>query len=119
MNLTIYWYPKCGTCRDAVKWLEAHGHQFQEKIDLFETPPSKETLRELYVKSGLELKKFLNTSGEVYKEMKLKDKIPGMSEDEVLELLASNGRLIKRPIVTDGERVTVGFKEQQYEEVWG
>lgn len=118
MKLTVYWYPKCGTCRSAVKWLEAKGHEL-EKIDLFETPPAKEALRTLYQHSGLELKKFLNTSGDVYKEMKLKDKIPQMSEAEIIELLASNGRLIKRPIVTDGKRVTVGFKEDHYAEVWG
>ncbi len=114
---TAYIYPKCSTCRDAMKSLEAKGVH-PERIDLFVTPPSKEELRRLWELSGLPLKKFLNTSGEVYKEMNLKDRIPKMSEDEVLALMASNGRLIKRPIVTDGERITVGFKEEQYKEIW-
>jgi len=116
-EVTAYIYPKCGTCRDAMKSLASKGVQ-SEKIDLFETPPSKEELRRLWELSGLPLKKFLNTSGEVYKEMNLKDRILGMSEDDILELLASNGRLIKRPIVSDGKRVTVGYKEEQYAEVW-
>jgi arsenate reductase len=118
MKLTVYWYPRCGTCRNAVKWLEAKGHEL-EKMDLYEAPPAKDRLKELYQKSGLELKKFLNTSGQVYREMKLKDRIPQMSEEEILELLASDGRLVKRPIVTDGERVTVGFQPERFEEVWG
>ena len=87
-------------------------------VNVFETPPAKEELRELWQRSGLPLKKFLNTSGEVYKEMNLKDKLPHMSEDDILELLAANGRLIKRPIITDGARVTVGYKEAEYAEVW-
>lgn len=118
MKLTAYMYPKCSTCRDAMKWLEARGYE-PEKINLFETPPTKRELREFLDKSGLELKKLLNTSGEAYREMSLKDKLPQMSEDEVLDLLATNGRLIKRPIVSDGARVTVGFKADHYENVWG
>ncbi|TLS51476.1 arsenate reductase family protein [Paenibacillus antri] len=116
-TVTAYIYPKCSTCRDAMRSLEAKGVR-PEKIDLFETPPSKEQLRSFWELSGLPLKKFLNTSGEVYKEMNLKDRIPRMSEDDILELLASNGRLIKRPIVVDGKRITVGFKEEQYKEIW-
>lgn len=117
MKLTAYIYPKCGTCREAVKSLEAKGHEL-EKINLFETPPTAAQLKEFLRRSGLPVKKLLNTSGEVYKEMNLKDKIPTMSEDDILELLASNGRLIKRPIVTDGERATIGYKEEQFAEVW-
>ncbi|MCI3919595.1 arsenate reductase family protein [Paenibacillus sp. TRM 82003] len=117
MKLTAYIYPKCGTCRDAMKWLEARGHK-AEKINLFETPPTKQELRAFLDQSGLELKKLLNTSGEVYREMNLKDKLPTMSEDDILELLASNGRLIKRPIVSDGQRATIGFKEDNYESMW-
>ncbi|WP_166242102.1 arsenate reductase family protein [Paenibacillus turpanensis] len=117
MNLTIYQYPKCSTCRNAVKWLEAQGHTLN-KIDITLNPPSKEELKQMTAQSGLELKKWFNVSGEVYKEMQLKDKLPAMSEEEQHALLASNGKLIKRPIVTDGKQVTVGFKEEQFEQTW-
>jgi arsenate reductase len=116
-NLKIYHYPKCGTCRNAVKWLEAKGHEL-ELQNLFEEAPTVDELKGLLHHSGLELKKFWNTSGDVYKELKLKDKLPTLSAEEQIELLASNGRLIKRPIVTDGQRVTVGFKEELYTENW-
>ncbi|OBA02016.1 hypothetical protein A9D36_16115 [Bacillus subtilis] len=117
MSLTFYWYPKCGTCRKAKKWLEDHGKEIKE-IHIAEQPPSKEELKALYEKSGLELKKFFNTSGMKYRELNLKEKLYHMSEDEQLELLASDGMLIKRPLTTDGEKVTVGFKEDQFEENW-
>lgn len=112
-----YIYPKCGTCRSAMKWLEAKGYE-AEKVDLFEKPPSKRELKALLRASGLELKAFLNTSGDLYREMNMKDKLPGMTQDEIIGLLSKHGRLIKRPIVSDGKRVTVGFKEDRYEEVW-
>lgn len=119
MSLTVYQYAKCGTCRNALKWLKAnHSDQDIKTIPIFDQPPSKEELRNLVQRSGLDIRKFFNTSGEVYKSMDLKDKLPQMSEEEMLELLASNGRLIKRPIVTNGERVTVGFKEAMFEDVW-
>lgn len=118
MALTIYHYPKCGTCRKAIKWLEERGKTL-EKIDIALNPPSAEQLRQWKEASGLDLKTFFNTSGQVYREMNLKEKRDQMSEEEQLDLLASNGMLIKRPIVTDGKRVTVGFREQQFEEVWG
>ncbi|ADM39244.1 arsenate reductase family protein [Bacillus subtilis] len=117
MSLTFYWYPKCGTCRKAKKWLEEHGKEINE-IHIAEQPPSKEELKALYEKSGLDLKKFFNTSGMKYRELNLKEKLYHMSEDEQLELLASDGMLIKRPLTTDGEKVTVGFKEDQFEENW-
>ncbi|CCU60329.1 arsenate reductase family protein [Bacillus subtilis] len=117
MSLTFYWYPKCGTCRKAKKWLEEHGKEINE-IHIAEQPPSKEELKALYEKSGLDLKKFFNTSGMKYRELNLKEKLYHMSEDEQLELLASDGMLIKRPLTTDGEKVTVGFKEGQFEENW-
>ncbi|MGZ9583436.1 arsenate reductase family protein [Paenibacillus marinisediminis] len=117
MKLTVYEYAKCGTCRKAVKWLKEQGHEL-ELIPIFDTPPSASELKRLVQASGLELKKFFNVSGEVYKAMNLKDKLPTMTEEERIELLASNGRLLKRPIVTDGKRVTVGFKEETYQEAW-
>jgi len=117
-KLKVYQYPKCSTCRNAVKWLQNEGYEL-ELQNIFEEAPTKEEMTELVAKSGLELKKFFNTSGEVYKEMNLKDKLPGLSDEEKIELLSGNGRLIKRPIVTDGKRVTVGFKAEQYQEAWG
>ncbi|SFS49985.1 arsenate reductase family protein [Paenibacillus sp. BC26] len=117
-KLTIYDYPKCGTCRSAIKTLKAMGYEL-ESHNVFETAPSVETLQTLIANSGLEVKKFFNTSGEVYKELGLKDKLPGMTEQEKIELLASNGRLIKRPVVTNGSTVTVGFKDEEYDRVWG
>ncbi|GAK38840.1 arsenate reductase family protein [Paenibacillus urinalis] len=116
-KLTVYQYAKCGTCRKAVKWLEERGHELT-LIPIFEEPPGPEKLTELVNNSGLELKKFFNTSGEVYKELNLKDKLKEMSSQEQIELLSSNGRLIKRPIVTDGNKVSVGFKEEQYQDMW-
>jgi len=117
MSMKIYQYPKCGTCRKALKWLDENGVTY-ESIHIVEQPPSKEELKKLIEKSGLEIKKFFNTSGMKYRELGLKDKLKEMSEDEMIELLASDGMLIKRPIVTDGTKVTLGFKETEFEEVW-
>ena len=117
LALTFYWYPKCGTCRNAKKWLDAH-HLSYEEVHIVEQPPSREQLQEFYQKSGLELKKFFNTSGLKYRELGIKDKMKTATEDELLDLLASDGMLIKRPILTDGERVTVGFKEEEFAKTW-
>ncbi|CAM3996749.1 arsenate reductase family protein [Paenibacillus alkaliterrae] len=116
-QLTIIQYPKCGTCRAAVKSLQGKGYEVISRNIVEQTPTAGE-LKEWVANSGLELKKFFNTSGEVYKELGLKDKLATMSEDEKYALLASNGMLIKRPIVTDGMKITVGYKEEQYEQVW-
>lgn len=116
-HLKVYQYPKCSTCRAAVKWLRDQGHEL-ELQHIAEQPPTAAELRLLVASSGLPLKKFFNTSGEVYKALGLKDKLSGMSEQEQLELLASHGMLIKRPVVTDGNKTTVGFKEEQYTEAW-
>jgi arsenate reductase len=118
MSVTFYWYPKCSTCRKAKKWLEDHAISVEE-VHIVDQAPSREVLSELYKKSGLELKKFFNTSGMKYRELGLKDKVATASEDELLDLLASDGMLVKRPIVTDGSKVTLGFNEKQFEEVWG
>ncbi len=118
MTIRVYQYPQCGTCRNALKWLKAEGLEV-EPHHIVEHPPTKEQLQHYVQQSGLDIRKFFNTSGQVYKEMQLKDKLPSMSEDEMLALLASNGKLIKRPIATDGQRVTVGFKDVMYREVWG
>lgn len=117
MSLTFYWYPKCSTCRKAKSWLEEQGHEL-ELIHIADHPPSREQLKQLHKNSGLELKKFFNTSGMKYRELGLKDRLKESSEEEMLDLLASDGMLIKRPITTDGKRVTVGFKEPDYEKTW-
>ena len=108
-------YPRCSTCQKAKKWLEGHNITFTER-HIVEDNPSYEELKEWKEKRGLPLKKFFNTSGNVYKEMKLKDKLPTMSEEEQLSLLASNGMLVKRPIVVNGDTILVGFKEAEWEE---
>lgn len=115
--LKFYWYPKCSTCQKAKKWLVANSVEFQE-IHIVEHPPSKDELKKMAEADGVELKKFFNTSGQVYRELQLKDKLGGMTEDEQLELLASNGMLIKRPLAWDGENTTLGFKEEAYKNSW-
>ena len=117
MPITYYGYPNCGTCRKAKAYLDAQGVTYHD-VHIVETPPSKEELKAMVEASGLPLKKFFNTSGTKYRELGLKDKIPSMSEEEQYELLASEGMLIKRPLVTDGTKVTVGFKEPEFEEMW-
>ncbi|PLR67125.1 arsenate reductase family protein [Bacillus sp. UMB0893] len=117
MALTFYWYPKCGTCRKAKKWFEDHQLQVEE-VHIVENPPTKEQLKKMLDNSGLEVKKFFNTSGQKYRELGLKEKVASVSEDELIEILASDGMLIKRPLTTDGKNVTVGFKEEQFEEMW-
>lgn len=117
VSVTFYWYPKCGTCRKAKQWLDENNIAY-EAIHIVENPPSREKLEELYKKSKLDIKKFINTSGKKYRELQLKDKIKSLSDDEVLDLLATDGMLIKRPIITDGNKVTVGFKEEEFEKMW-
>ncbi|GAA0368965.1 arsenate reductase family protein [Bacillus horti] len=117
-KLTAYLYPKCGTCRQAKAWLGNQGYEINE-INIAEDPPTKEELKKLWSQSGEELKKFFNTSGMKYRELGIKDKLPNLSEDEQLELLSSDGMLIKRPIVTDGSKVTIGFKDNLFADAWG
>lgn len=117
MTLTFYGYPTCGTCRKAQKWLEEHQVSFDYKNIVEETPSASE-IAQLYRKSGLPLKKFFNTSGKKYRELGLKEKVKTASEDELIDLLASDGMLLKRPIVTDGKDVTVGFREDTFARVW-
>lgn len=108
-------YPKCSTCQKARKWLEGQGKDFTVR-DIKADNPTESELRQWHEKSGLPLKKFFNTSGNLYKELHLKDRLPGMSEDEQFALLASDGMLVKRPIVVDGDTVLVGFKEADWAE---
>ena len=105
-------YPKCSTCQKAKKWLDEHEITYTDR-HIVEQNPSYEELKEWHEKSGLPLKKFFNTSGLLYKEMKLKDRLPEMSGDEQLKLLATNGMLVKRPLIVDGSTVITGFKEKE------
>lgn len=107
-------YPKCSTCQKAKKWLDEHHVEYTER-HIAEKNPVYDELKAWYKKSGLPLKKFFNISGLVYKEMQLKDKIPSMSEEEQLKLLASNGMLVKRPIAVSDDKIFVGFKEAEWE----
>lgn len=108
-------YPKCTTCQKAKKWLDANGFSYDLR-DIKEQNPSYDELKKWYGMSGLPLKKFFNTSGLLYKSMELKNKLPEMSEEEQLRLLATDGMLVKRPILINGSKVVVGFKESDYEE---
>ena len=108
-------YPKCSTCQKARKWLDEQNKTYTER-HIAEDNPGYEELKEWHKKSCLPLKKFFNTSGLLYKEMQLKDKLPEMSEDEQLKLLATNGMLVKRPIVVTDDTVLVGFKEAEWSE---
>ena len=107
-------YQKCTTCQKAKKWLTEKGISFEER-DIKTENPTKEELEAWYKKSGLPLKRFFNTSGILYKEMKLKDRLPEMTEDEQLTLLSTDGMLVKRPILISDEQVLVGFKEKEWE----
>lgn len=106
-------YPKCSTCRKAKKYLEENGVEFIDR-HIVETNPTAEELKEWISKSDLPVKKFFNTSGKLYKEMGLKDKLASMSDEEQIELLASNGMLVKRPLIIEDGRVLVGFKEAEW-----
>ena len=113
--IKVYCYSKCSTCKKALKWLDEKGI-FYESIDIKENHPDEETLRSYYKKSGLPLKKFFNTSGMIYREMKLTERLPLMSEDEQMKLLASGGMLVKRPLLVTGDVVLTGFREAEWEE---
>lgn len=108
-------YPKCSTCQKAKKWLDEHNIKYTER-HIVDANPTYDELKEWYGKSGLPLKKFFNTSGLLYKEMQLKDKLSTMSEEEQLQLLATNGMLVKRPLIVNGDTVLVGFKEAEWSE---
>ncbi len=108
-------YPKCTTCQKARKWLDAHGVAYEDR-HIKEENPTVEELKAWHAKSGVELKKFFNTSGLIYKNMGLKDKLPTMTDEEKYALLATDGMLVKRPLVIGVDFVLIGFKEAQWEE---
>ena len=111
-------YPKCTTCQKAKKWLDDNGAEYALR-NIKEENPTLPELSEWYGKSGLPLKKFFNTSGLLYKSLELKTKLPGMSEEEMLKLLASDGMLVKRPLLIGDDFVLVGFKEAEWQEKLG
>ena len=106
-------YPKCSTCQKAKKWLTEHNMEFEDR-DIREQNPTAEELKEWHRKSGLPLKRFFNTSGVLYKEMHLKETLPAMSEEEQFALLATNGMLVKRPILVTENTVLTGFRESEW-----
>ncbi len=108
-------YPPCSTCQKAKKWLDAQGIDYTDRHIKFENPTYEE-LKQWYALSGLPLKRFFNTSGLLYKSLNLKDKLPAMTEEEQLRLLATDGMLVKRPIVVMGDTVLTGFKEAEWKE---
>ena len=108
-------YPKCTTCKKAKKWLDDHGLSYEDR-NIKEDNPSADELRQWHEKSGIPLKRFFNTSGMLYREMELKDKLPSMSDEEQYKLLAEDGMLVKRPIIVAEEAVLVGFREKEWEE---
>lgn len=114
-NMLFLEYPKCSTCKKAKKWLDEHQVAYDDR-HIVEENPTFEELKDWHGRSGMPLKKFFNTSGMLYKEMKLKDKLPTMSEEEQLQLLATNGMLVKRPLIVDGNTVITGFKEAEWTE---
>ncbi|GAA4067835.1 arsenate reductase family protein [Amphibacillus indicireducens] len=115
--LDFYCYPKCSTCRKAKKWLDQNQVSYND-VDIVKQTPSAEQLATMIEKSELPIKRFFNTSGQKYRELQLKDKLAEMTDEEKVNLLASDGMLIKRPLAFDGEKVTLGFKEDQFEQSW-
>ena len=106
-------YPKCSTCQKAKKWLDEHNVKYDDR-HIVENNPTYDELKIWYNQSNLPLKRFFNTSGMLYKELRLKEKLPDMSEEEQLKLLATNGMLVKRPIIVTDKYVLVGFKEKEW-----
>ncbi len=111
--IKFYGYAKCSTVKKAKKWLNENNIPFEE-IEITENPPTKEELEKVYKQSGLEIKKFFNTSGIKYRELGLKDIVKTESDDKLLEILSSDGMLIKRPLVYDDKNVLLGFKEEEW-----
>lgn len=115
--MDFYCHPRCSTCKKAQKWLDERNVTYTFK-NLLETSPAKETWIKILTESDRPMKSFFNTSGNVYRENNLKEKVPSMSIEEAAEWLSSNGMVVKRPLVMDGSKITVGYKEEQYLEVW-
>ena len=115
-DIVFFCYPKCSTCQKAKKWLEENSVEFIER-DIVKNNPTEAELKKFYKKSKKELKRFFNTSGILYREMELKDKLPKMTEEEMLKLLATDGKLVKRPMIVTKDFVLNGFKEEEWKEL--
>jgi len=113
MTVTVYQYPKCSTCRKALKWLDARGVDYHS-VDIVESPPSKTALKRHWKTSALPIKRFFNTSGQSYRGGGFKDTLPTMSDTAAIEALAADGKLIKRPLLVADDFVLVGFREEEY-----
>jgi arsenate reductase len=118
MGVTVYQYPKCSTCRKALKWLDARGVRYTA-IDLVAKPIAAAKLKQLHARSGLPIKRFFNTSGESYKHGDFKTKLPDMTDAQAIDALAKDGKLVKRPIVDAGTQVLVGFDDAEYDQALG
>ncbi|MDF2870758.1 MAG: ArsC family protein [Anaerocolumna sp.] len=116
--MLFLWYPKCSTCQKAKKWLDDN-HISYEARDIKADNPTSEEIKEWHGLSGFPLKKFFNTSGLVYKELELKEKLPAISEEEQYRLLGSDGMLVKRPVIVDNGKILIGFKEKDWSEFYG
>ena len=114
--MLVLCYPRCTTCKKALKWLDEKNIEYTTR-HIVEENPDYDELKNWYEKSGLPLKRFFNTSGIAYKEMQLKDKLKTMTEEEQLKLLATNGMLVKRPLLIEDDKVLVGFKEAEWEKL--
>ena len=110
-------YPKCSTCKKAKQWLEEHNITFEDR-NIKEQNPAKEELKEWHEKSGLDIKRFFNTSGMLYKEMKLKDRLPELSLEEKYSLLSTDGMLVKRPVLITEKGIATGFKPEEWEKLF-
>lgn len=115
MEITFLCYPKCTTCQKAKKWLDDNNIPYTQR-HIVEQNPTADELKQWYDRSGLPLKRFFNTSGLMYKDLKLKDRLPVMTDEEQLELLSTNGMLVKRPMIVAPSKVLVGFKEQEWKD---
>ncbi|BFL68329.1 arsenate reductase family protein [Staphylococcus capitis] len=115
--IKFYQYSNCTTCKKAAKFLNEYGVSY-EPIDIVQHTPTKKGFEDIIEKTGVEVNKLFNTHGAKYRELNLKDKLKDMSDDEKLDLLASDGMLVKRPLAISGEKITLGFKEDQYKDIW-
>ncbi|MEK5170131.1 MULTISPECIES: arsenate reductase family protein [Staphylococcus] len=115
--IKFYQYSNCTTCKKAAKYLNEYGVSY-EPIDIVQHTPTKKEFEDIIEKTGVEVNKLFNTHGAKYRELNLKDKLKDMSDDEKLDLLASDGMLVKRPLAISGEKITLGFKEDQYKDTW-
>ena len=116
--LDFYGYDGCGTCRKAKQWLDERGTTYRS-IPMVDRPPTQALLKKILAGGDYELKHLFNTSGQMYRQMKIKDKLADMTQAEALQWLSAHGKLCKRPIVTDGKQFTVGFKPDVFENIWG